>query len=209
MDVTPNLSLPLSSAVMTTTEVIKTEDQQQVSSEMNIRTVELINNIAYNYVALFIVGLGIIGNILNLIVLTRPKLKGVMYVYLLGLAVSNLCVLIIAIPALNYLTAPECSSNYAKEYFHAHLMIPLLNSFMAWSVYIIICMTVNRYISIYMPTYFQRIHTFKNAYTAIFLAFLGGVLLHVPLSLEGVVVTCDDALVGPVSSIVTPSTSLG
>lgn len=70
-------------------------------------------------------------------------------------------------------------------------MIPLLNCFMAWSVYIIICMTINRYISIYMPTYFQRIHTFKNAYVAIFFSFLGGVILHVPLSFENVVVPCE------------------
>ena len=37
----------------------------------------------------------------------------------------------------------------------AHLEIPMLNSFMATSVYIIISMTVNRYISIYKPTDFQ------------------------------------------------------
>ena len=80
-------------------------------------TVELINHVAYNYVALFIVAVGIIGNLLNLIVLTRPKLKGVMYVYLLGLAVSNLCVLIIAIPALIAITSPQCSKAYAKAYF--------------------------------------------------------------------------------------------
>ena len=61
-------------------------------------TVNLINNVAYNYVAFFIVAVGIAGNLINLVVLTRPRLKGVMYVYLLGLAVSNLCVLIIAIP---------------------------------------------------------------------------------------------------------------
>ena len=84
----------------------------------------------------------------------------------------------------------------------------MLNCFMAWSVYIIICMTVNRYISIYMPTYFQRIHTFKNAYVAIFFSFLGGVVLHVPLSFEEVVVTCDEQeVVTPVvQSIATPST---
>ena len=67
-------------------------------SDYDEETVNMINHVAYNYVALFIVAVGIIGNLLNLIVLTRPKLKGVMYVYLLGLAVSNLCVLIIAIP---------------------------------------------------------------------------------------------------------------
>ena len=172
------------------------------------QTVELINHVAYNYVALFIVAVGIIGNILNLIVLTRPKLKGVMYVYLLGLAVSNLCVLIIAIPALISLTAPQCTQSYAQAHFHAHWMIPMLNSFMAWSVYIIICMTVNRYISIYMPTYFQRIHTFKNAYVAIFFSFLGGVLLHVPLSFESVVATCEDQIEGPVRPV-TPSTTIG
>lgn len=161
--------------------------------------VALINKIAYNYVSLFIIAVGIVGNILNLIVLTRPKLKGVMYVYLLGLAVSNLCVLVIAIPAVISLTASECSGSYAQAYFHAHLMMPLLNCFMAWSVYIIICMTVNRYISIYMPTYFQRIHTFKNAYVAIFFSFMGGVILHVPLCFENVVVPCScKASIAPV-----------
>ena len=74
-------------------------------------TVSLINHVAYNYVALFIVAVGIVGNLLNLIVLTRPKLKGVMYVYLLGLAVSNLCVLIIAIPG----TIPFSNTNKVKS----------------------------------------------------------------------------------------------
>jgi hypothetical protein len=124
-----------------------------------------------------------------------------MYVYLLGLAVSNLCVLIIAIPAVISLTTPECTPSYAKAYFHAHMMMPMLNSFMAWSVYIIICMTVNRYISIYLPTYFQRIHTFKNAYVAIFCSFMGGVLLHVPLCFEKIVVQCANDVVPPVSPV--------
>ena len=92
--------------------------------------------------------------------------------------------------ALLSLTAPECSGSYATAYFHAHLMMPMLNCFMAWSVYIIICMTVNRYISIYMPTYFQRIHTFKNAYVAIFFSFMGGFVLHVPLAFENQVEQC-------------------
>ncbi len=143
-----------------------------------LETVAMINHVAYNYVALFIVAIGIFGNLLNIIVLRRPKLKGVMYVYLLGLAVSNLAVLVIAVPAVLSLTAPSCTPNYATAYFYAHLMMPLLNGFMAWSVYIIICMTVNRYISIYMPTYFQRIHTFKNAYVAIFCSFLGTIVQY-------------------------------
>ena len=62
--------------------------------------------------------------------------------------------------------------------------MPLINSFMASSVYIIIFMTVNRYISIYKPTDFQRIHTLKNAWLCISLSFLCGVLLHIPLCFQ-------------------------
>ena len=117
-----------------------------------------IYHVAFNIVAMVIVAIGILGNVLNLVVLTRPKLKGVMYVYLLGLAVSNLSVLITAIPALMSISKspePIYSSLYAIAFFFAHLEIPLLNAFMAASVYIIIGMTVNRYISIYKPTHFQ------------------------------------------------------
>ena len=54
-----------------------------------------------------------------------------MYIYLLGLAFSNLCVLIMAIPALMSLTSTvECSESYMMAHFHAHWMMPLLNCFM-------------------------------------------------------------------------------
>ena len=62
--------------------------------------VDYIKWVAYSIVAYIIVGVGILGNLASLVVLTRPNLKGVMYVYLLGLAVSNLCVMISAVPAL-------------------------------------------------------------------------------------------------------------
>ena len=54
-----------------------------------------------------------------------------MYIYLLGLAFSNLCVLIMAIPALMSLTSTvDCSESYMMAHFHAHWMMPLLNCFM-------------------------------------------------------------------------------
>ena len=41
-----------------------------------------------------------------------------------------------------------------------------------------------RYISIYKPTHFQRIHTFKNASIHITLSFVAGILLHIPLCFQ-------------------------
>ena len=163
---------------------METTKEEQIMKDV---TIPFIYHVAFNIVAMVVVAIGILGNILNLIVLTRPKLKGVMYVYLLGLAVSNLFVLFTAIPALMSIAKspePMYSQTYALTFFFAHLEIPLLNAFMAASVYIIIGMTVNRYISIYKPTHFQRIHTFKNAYLAIAASFLFGALLHVPLAFQ-------------------------
>ena len=54
---------------------------------------EAVNNIkwiAYSVVAYVIVGVGILGNLASLVVLTRPNLKGVMYVYLLGMESRDL-----------------------------------------------------------------------------------------------------------------------
>merc|ERR1719188_1424628 len=93
-----------------------------------------------------------------------------------------------AIPALMDIAGDmDSRDSYSIAFFKAHLEIPMLNSFMATSVYIIISMTVNRYISIYKPTDFQRIHTFKNAYIIMFISFVCGCALHVPLGFAYVV----------------------
>ena len=43
---------------------------------------------------------------------------------------------------------------------------------------------LSRYISIYKPTHFQRVHTFKNASIHITLSFVAGILLHIPLCFQ-------------------------
>jgi len=120
-------------------------DLQDTSMDGDIKSdIVAIHYIAYGIVAKIIVAVGIFGNILNLVVLSRPNLKGVMYIYLLGLAVSNLLVLVSAIPALNFLAHGRTTQHYALAFFQAHLALPVLNTFMAASVYIMICTTVNR-----------------------------------------------------------------
>ena len=82
------------------------EQQQQAQSRIFhsqdsfTDTVGMIKFVAYSVVANVIVGVGLVGNLLSLAVLTRPNLKGVMYVYLFGLAASNLLVLLSALPGL-------------------------------------------------------------------------------------------------------------
>ena len=121
-----------------------------------------------------------------------PLFIGVMYMYLLGLAMSNLCVLVTAIPALHDISTGLDDTSYATAFYQAHLKLPLINSFMASSVYIIIFMTINRYISIYKPTDFQRLHTAQNAKIHISLSFLAGIFLHIPLCFQNKVVLIEN-----------------
>ena len=61
-------------------------DAPDVGLELeHTETVDNIKWVAYSVVAYVIVGVGILGNLASLVVLTRPNLKGVMYVYLLGI----------------------------------------------------------------------------------------------------------------------------
>jgi 7 transmembrane receptor (rhodopsin family) len=180
---------PVGGALQNVTRLLIQNSHTPPDNSGRNATVLQIKFVAYSVIANIVVAVGIVGNILNLVVLTRPNLKGVMYVYLLGLAVSNLCVLLTAVPAL-YDIAKGLGDrgDYTTAFYQAHLELPLINAFMASSVYIIICMTVNRYISIYRPTHFQRIHTHKNAKLSIAASFLGGIVLHIPLCFQNTVV---------------------
>ena len=53
-------------------------------------------------------------------------------------------------------------------------------------------MTINRYISIYKPTDFQRLHTAQNAKIHISLSFLAGIFLHIPLCFQNKVVLIEN-----------------
>ena len=99
-------------------------------SAVDHETVEQIKFVAYSVVAYVIVAIGMLGNVLSLVVLTRPNLKvrirllvlsnllqGVMYVYLLGLAVSNLCALITAVPALFDISSGLGGGNYTTAFY--------------------------------------------------------------------------------------------
>ena len=66
--------------------------------------------------------------------------------------------------------------------------LPLTNLFLVNSVYIIICITVNRYIAIYEPFKFQKIHTLKNARLCLSFSFICSVLLHIPFCFRNKVV---------------------
>ena len=147
---------------------------------------ELISSIyyvAFNIVAMILVALGTICNLVNVIVLTRPRLRGVMYIYLLALAATNLSSLILAVPTLLKLANPfelPSYNSYSLAIFVAHIEIPLLNVFIGTSTYIIIFSTINLCIAVYKPIYSREVYTNKNAYLHITISFILNIFIILP-----------------------------
>ena len=146
----------------------------------------IISNIYYygfEIVAMVLVTFGIISNIVNVIALAKPNLKGVMYVYLLALAATNLSSLVLAIPTLLQLAKPFETTTYSSfglAVFVAHIEIPLLNIFIGTSTFIVIFSTINLFIAVYKPACFRDIYTYKNAYRQIAISFILNFFLVLP-----------------------------
>ncbi|OXA61258.1 putative G-protein coupled receptor AH9.1 [Folsomia candida] len=191
--------------------------------------------IAYRIIGPGVVGIGLLGNVLNLLVLTRPSLKGVTYTYLIGLACSDIGVLLCAgsdervIDDLSSLRRSDhhrdeddemimfslsfgeikqlivsLSSSWPRSvggdgwheaaaairqsrfdrenswgvtFFYAHLEYPLANTFMASSIYIVLCLTVDRFASVCLPTRFKEFHTSDHSKRAMAAAAVLAILV--------------------------------
>lgn len=139
--------------------------------------------IGYAIIGSVIVGLGILGNVINLIVLTRPNLKGVTFVYLTWLATSDLVSLLVGIPSLLRLHGIQPRS-YAAAIYYAHLDIAIVNSFMATSVFLVVALTVDRYFSVCLPTRFKEVHTTRIARHCILAAYVVPFFLYLPICFQ-------------------------
>ncbi|KAJ9595039.1 hypothetical protein L9F63_013667 [Diploptera punctata] len=137
--------------------------------------------VAYRVVMPVIIAGGLLGNLLNLVVLTRPSLKGVTYVYLSGLAVADLGVMMCVIPMAVRLSKSHGHSYFAA-FFHAHIELAAINSLMASSIFNVVCLTVDRYISVCLPTKFRSVHTRRNAHLAVAGSYLLAIAISCPLT---------------------------
>ena len=99
------------------------------------------NTIAYTYCAPILTGFGIAGSIANLITLyTSPKFSARIYTYLKYLSLYDLGFLSFAF-SLTYYIPREGHA----EFYRYLIGTPIVNGFLAASVYVVVCMTIDRY----------------------------------------------------------------
>ncbi|CAD6189257.1 unnamed protein product [Caenorhabditis auriculariae] len=146
-----------------------------------------VGNLAYCYVLPCICAIGIVGNITNLMVLASRRLRAVSYMYLRALAVADLlCMLFVLVFVSTEILAKNGSSiNQYKlyQFYQCHLMLTLINWALGAGVYVVVALSLERYISIVFPMHFRTWNSPQRATRAIVMAFLLPAILYIPYAL--------------------------
>jgi hypothetical protein len=108
---------------------------------------------AYTYWAPVLYFLGLAGSIASLVTLQSSKFSARIYVYLRALALSDLFFLSFAISNCTRTFHDEIrdtpnkydESEHSVAFYHLS-EIPIINGFLSTSVFIVVCMTMDRYI---------------------------------------------------------------
>ncbi|XP_063240811.1 probable G-protein coupled receptor B0563.6 isoform X1 [Bacillus rossius redtenbacheri] len=115
---------------------------------------DALRRCAYGVALPAICCLGILGNVLNLLVLTRRNMKGTAYVYMRGYSAAALLAILLAIPfGLRVLVHQETGrwGNVLQGFYHVHLELFLGNACLGVGVMMLLALTVERYVSVCHP----------------------------------------------------------
>ena len=128
-----------------------------VTSSSGSTKLDLAQQALTDYIQPTICVFGILCNLLNLLILTRPKLKESPYTYLLGLAVCDLCVLMIVIVAV--ISRRIGKGVYVWQFYKAFIFLPFGNMFTNSSIWITVLLTIERWISVTFPLQAKKLCT--------------------------------------------------
>ncbi|XP_061193964.1 probable G-protein coupled receptor B0563.6 [Saccostrea echinata] len=109
---------------------------------------EIFGTVCTKYVAPSICVFGIIGNSFSLVVLMRKSLKQSPYINLKALTIVNLLALLVSFP---YMIRGENSTEYAWLWYNIYIFIPLVSLLTATSIWIVVLLTVERFLYVKYP----------------------------------------------------------
>lgn len=158
--------------------------------------VKMLKILTYRIWLPFLVGLGIFGNVLNLITLRSSTLQNIPFMYIRAIAVFDLLCLPLVGLACSRLWQATPKFSYHLTFYQAHIERPLINVLLTASLFTALMLTVERYYLICKPHNIRRTHNVVNPRLAaklyIFFCLLMSTVLHVPMLFEKVT-TCTSA----------------
>lgn len=146
--------------------------------------------IAYEIVIPVIISFGFFLNSISLYgIHSSSTINGVSLLYLSCLTWSNWILMIFCVPWIIGRTSIKCQT-VSSIFYHAYIELAFLNSTATFSLYVLTCMSVERYFSVVHPTYFHRIHRMKRARIALAISALVSFIIQVPTFLNFIPAEC-------------------
>ncbi|KAI1716283.1 7 transmembrane receptor (rhodopsin family) domain-containing protein [Ditylenchus destructor] len=144
--------------------------------------------LAYCYILPAISVVGIIGNVMNLATLASRRLRAVSYMYLRALAVADLfCMIFVLLfvtgEVLHQSGIAVLNIHPWYGFYQAHLMLSLINWALATGVYVVLALSLERYISVVFPMHFRAWNSPQRAFKAILLAYVIPAIFYVPYAI--------------------------
>ncbi|KAJ6638930.1 putative G-protein coupled receptor [Pseudolycoriella hygida] len=115
---------------------------------------EALRKLSYGLIIPTICALGIIGNVLNLVVLTRRNMRGTAYIYMRGYSAAALLAIVFALPfAIGMIGHKDAGEwrHFGQAFYSAHLELFLGNACIGIGVMMLLVLTVERYVSVCHP----------------------------------------------------------
>ncbi|XP_063705932.1 probable G-protein coupled receptor B0563.6 [Culicoides brevitarsis] len=152
---------------------------------------ENLQKIIYGIILPTICALGIIGNVLNLIVLTRRNMRGTAYIYMRGYSAAALLAIIFAIPfAIRVLIHKDTGrwQSFSQAFYSTHLELFLGNACLGVGVIMLLVLTVERYVSVCHPSYMRPV--MGPPRLTVILIPLATFIIYLPSVFRNELVTC-------------------
>nr|XP_053639686.1 probable G-protein coupled receptor AH9.1 isoform X1 [Cherax quadricarinatus] len=156
----------------------------------------LLEEVAYGYIMPAFICVGVLTNLVNVVMLTRARRQhtqrhsqATTFFYLIWLALTEMLASLALLPALANLDRRHLS--YGWAFYYAHLEIPVLNALTSSSVYIVVGLSVDRYIAVCHPRRYQDVSAPRLAVIRITLSLLLPLLLYIPHGFYQEVVPAD------------------
>lgn len=160
------------------------KDPEDLNSQASIVSLMWHQYIVSGWLSLTVTLIGIIGNILTIIILSKSHMRNSTNTFITGLAFTDLISLLIIIflLPLRYIFV---SHNFLF-YYELHTLLypylyPLAATFQFSSIYLMVAVCTNRVITLYLTNLSNQLNMTKNCYKVIILVFIFAVVSCLPL----------------------------
>ncbi|XP_057378738.1 uncharacterized protein LOC130700774 [Daphnia carinata] len=168
--------------------------------------VTALRHLTYAIIMPVILAFGMLFNTFSLVAAARSKLNSIALSYLFAIILSNLTLMILAVPWIMHRASEsdQCYS-HTTAFYHANIEPILLNWLATFSTYVLLCMSIERFVSVVQPSLFHRIHVLSRAILALVTSLCLCLIIHLPMYPKWSI-TCPDCWSVTIANDVTSTT---